>query len=468
MTSAYAATKIIQQGRRAVAQRVRVYGFRASIGETPETMHQFGQQVLRVGSASQGNDLVLESDTVSRYHFELVLDELGFRLRDLGSTNGTFVDGVRALDVYLRAGATVQVGGARLVFEPTEREADVALSAEDSFGPLVGRSAPMRHLFSILERVAPTDATVLVEGESGTGKELVATALHQNSKRNGGPLIVFDCAAAPANTLESELFGHEKGSFTGATTRRIGVIEEADGGTLFLDELGELPLELQPKLLRVLEQRQVRRLGSNRPISVDIRVVAATNRDLARETNAGTFREDLYYRLAVVRLRLPSLRDRRDDIPLLSEHLIRQLLRSDPGRAEALLAGISGDIWQRLQAQPWPGNVRELRNVIERTLVMSGDMGRGEFKPSLTATGVAPNGSPLGASHDDARHSVGWPPVNLDQPLLEQRAELVAAFEKAYLSGMLERNGGKIAPSARAAEIDRMYFKRLMKKRGVV
>jgi DNA-binding NtrC family response regulator len=292
--------------------------FRLTVLEGPDAGRACGPEGDRatVGSAP-GADLVLTDRTVSRVHFEIGVSAEGFLLRDLGSTNGTYLEGYRVREVFLRDGARLGVGQTLIEFGLDEREREVELSAQHTFGPLAGADPSMRRLFATLTRIAPTDATVLIEGETGTGKELVAQAIHQHSRRRDGPFVVVDASSLPATLIESELFGHEKGAFTGATLAKAGAFEEADGGTVFLDELGELPLELQPKLLRVLEAREVRRIGSaHAPRRVDVRVIAATNRDLRRLINQGLFRADLYYRLAVVSVLLPPLRERPGDIPL--------------------------------------------------------------------------------------------------------------------------------------------------------
>jgi pSer/pThr/pTyr-binding forkhead associated (FHA) protein len=252
------------------------------------------------------SDLVLDDATVSRFHCEVTIDRGGARIRDLESRNGTIVDGVRVVDGYLRPGSTIGLGRAKLQFGLTGDSHARVLSKSDRFGNVVGRSIAMRATFALLERAAATSATVLLEGETGTGKGAMAEAIHGGSNRRGGPFVVVDCGALSPTLLDSELFGHERGAFTGADTRRIGAFEEADGGTVFLDEIGELSAELQPKLLRVLESRQIRRLGQNTWQPIDVRVVAATNRDLRAEVNAGRFRSDLYYRLAVLKVRCRS------------------------------------------------------------------------------------------------------------------------------------------------------------------
>jgi transcriptional regulator with GAF, ATPase, and Fis domain len=456
------ATRLIRGGEKSLTQVLRVFNLRIHAPGQAEREIRLESTPVRVGSAEGGNEVVVPDPAVSRYHFEITADEQGYRLRDLGSTNGTYLDSIRVNDGYLWPGVVINAGQTKLRFEPLAEEVSTPLSDQECFGPLVGKSPAMRTLFATLERVAPTSTTVLIEGETGTGKELVATALHQRGLRPGGPLIVFDCAGVPRGTLESALFGHEKGAFTGAFGRHVGVVEAADGGTLFIDELGELPLDLQPKLLRVLEQREVRRLGGTKATPVDIRVIAATNRDLSEEVNAGAFRADLYYRLAVIRLRLPPLRKRPEDIRPLVRHLVHQLLKGNPGRAEAVVNNVSGETWRRLEALHWRGNVRELRNVIERMLIMSGEI-RQSTGYSLGGTPATTQTAPEVPAPSQAPAS----DVDLDVPLIEGRATVVHNYEKRYITAMLERHSGKIAPAARAAGIDRMYFKRLMKKRGI-
>ncbi len=407
---------------------------------------------VKIGSR-EGNEVEIADDAVSRFHCELVVEDDGYRLRDLESTNGTFIDDHRVVDAYARVGSTIRIGNTTLRLAQQAGEAEVPAAVADRFGRVYGKSVAMRELFATLARAAPSDATILIEGETGTGKEVVARAIHEKSRRARGPFVVLDCAAAAANLVESELFGHEKGAFTGATARRIGRLEEAEGGTLFIDELGELPLELQPKLLRALQERSVRRVGGRDTIGVDIRILAATNRDLGREINRGAFREDLYYRLAVVRVALPPLRSRREDVRGLTEHFIRRAYRLDPARAARTLAGISETNWQALEAHPWPGNVRQLENVIARTLALSA----GE---SVDAIGVPT--VPRKAAHiGDVDHGSG---IDLDRPFADLKAEVIASFEEAYLEGQLARHDGNFSRAASAAGMDRMYFKRVLKK----
>jgi DNA-binding NtrC family response regulator len=308
---------------------------------------------------------------------------------------------------------------------------------------LWGRSTAMRRLFALAGRVAASDVTVLIEGETGTGKDALCEALHQASTRASGPLIVVDCGAVPPNLFESELFGNEKGAFTGADRARAGAFEEADGGTLFLDEIGELPLQLQPKLLRVLEAREVRRIGSAQPRKINVRVIAATNRDLREEVNRGTFRQDLYFRLEVMRLRVPPLRERPDDIPVLAEHF-RTLAK--PGDAAP---PFSDETLRNFVAHPWPGNVRELRNAVERLTVLD-DM---------------PFTTPTAADVDDG--SGGGEPVDIRVPFKEAKNALTDRFERRYLTAMLEATAGNISEAARRAGIDRVYLLRLMGRYGL-
>ncbi len=428
-------------------EKVRLYRLHVSAPDGQQMRQEYAKRILRVGSR-EGTDLVLADATVSRIHFEIAADQHGYRLRDLGSSNGTVVDGYRAHDVYLKPGSRIHVGHTEIIFEPLLEEAELPLSRQERFGPLVGKSRAMRELFATLERVARSDATVLIEAETGTGKELIAKAIHEASDRSKGPLVVFDAAAAPKDLIESQLFGHERGAFTGAIERRTGYMEEADGGTLFLDELGELPTMLQPKLLRALETREVVPVGSNQPRKVDVRIVAATNRDLAVEINRGSFRDDLYYRLAVIRLVVPPLRERPEDVRLLVEHFVASV--RGPSVAAQVVSQLGDAEWSRLERYPWPGNVRELRNTVERALALAGDTGPIRFDPMATA-----RLSPAAVATANA---------DLDRPFLEQKHALIADFERSYLMGMLERHGGNISRAATAAGLDRMYFKRLLKK----
>jgi two-component system response regulator GlrR len=322
---------------------------------------------------------------------------------------------------------------------------DPGPTPRSQLGGMVGTSAAMQTTFALLERAAASEATVLVEGETGTGKELAARALHAASRRREQPFVTVDSGALPANLIESELFGHERGAFTGASERRVGSFEEATGGTIFLDEIGELPMDVQPKLLRVLERREIRRVGANRHLPVDVRVIAATNRDLAREVAAGRFRSDLYFRLAVVKVALPPLRARPEDVPRLVDHLLEGLGAS--GRLAAALH--HPDFLARLARAPWPGNVRELRNYLEACLVF------GEALP-LAAT---PAPAPAPADEHDA------PDGHAEQLTLpEARRRALDDFERRYVSRLMARHDGKVARVARMAGVDRAYIYRILRR----
>ncbi|MEM9195073.1 MAG: sigma 54-interacting transcriptional regulator [Myxococcota bacterium] len=386
------------------------------------------------------NDLVLQDPTVSRFHAEVVIEAGGPRVRDLGSRNGTRIDGVRVGEGWLRNGSLLRTGRSVLRFDLGQKRNKLQVSPREEFGTMVGPSVAMRTVFAQLEKAAPTDVTVLLEGETGTGKEEAAASIHQASRRTHGPLVVIDCGAIPPNLLESELFGHEAGAFTGAHKRRVGAFEEAHGGTLFLDEIGELPLEMQPSLLRVLERREVRRLGSNEFVPVDIRVVAATNRDLRREVSAGRFREDLYYRLAVVRIVLPPLRSRPEDLRALVERILE-------GRAlapEVLARLTSPEFMAALRKGAWPGNVRELRNYLERSAIFD---------------------QPAPPAAEDLAHMAQL--VDPTVPYQESRRRVLEEFERSYAEALLEYHRGNVSKAAREAGMGRTYLHRLLRRHGV-
>ena len=426
---------------------LRIRRCRLTVVAGPDTglARDFEANVIRVG-ARRGADLVLTDGKVSRTHFEIRLDPQGYRVRDLESTNGTFVSGLRITDVYVPPGASIYVGDSRLRFDPLDDSVEVALSKADRFGEMVGRSVVMRELFARLATVAPTDATVLVTGETGTGKELVAAALHEHSLRKDGPFVVLDCGAIPANLMESEAFGHERGAFTGATSAHAGAFERADGGTLFLDEIGELPLEMQPKLLRALERKEIRRVGGARMQQVNIRVVAATNRDLAVEVNKGRFREDLYYRLAVAHLAVPPLRERREDIPLLVEHILAGL---PDGRER----GPRPETIELMKRHEWPGNVRELRNVLERAVL---------FRQSVREPSVVVPARDVPGAASEVRMAID-PGV----PFKVAKQDLIDDFERRYVRALLDAHGGNISAAARAAGIDRMSIHKILNRLGM-
>ncbi len=416
--------------------------FRLTVVEGPGvgTTWESASDVCSIGSHPL-NDFPLDDSTVSRFHCEVRIGPKGPQVKDLDSTNGVIVDGVQVADGFLRGGSLLRLGRIVVRFDFSAETNRLQLSAHTRFGSLVGTSAAMRGCFALLERASARDVTVLLEGETGTGKSQAAQSVHQASARRDKPFLVVDCGAIPSNLLESELFGHEKGSFTGAVGRRAGAFEEAQGGTVFLDEIGELPAELQPKLLRVLETKEIRRVGSNTWQPVDVRLIAATHRDLRAEVNAGRFRSDLFFRLAVLRIPLPSLRQRPEDLPMLVEKILDSL-GADPERTGALR---TPEFISRLQHAAWPGNVRELRNYLERCLV---------FEDALAL------------SEEDSRAD-GTLEVDPTKSYADQRRRVVDDFERRYLRALLEKHQGKVAQAAVTAGVDRVHLYRLLRRHGI-
>ena len=418
-----------------VVQRFRLRGLN---GELEGKFFDSSSDRLQIGSHPL-NEVEVHDRTVSRFHCEVFIDREGRAwVKDLGSRNGTRVNGVRIREAELQEGMVLRIGQLELIFTPLAERNELPVAALSSFGTLVGSSMALRSAFAILQKAAGSDVTVLLTGESGTGKSEAAELIHEQSGRAGKPFRVVDCGAVPANLLESELFGHERGAFTGAVQRRVGVFEEAEGGTVFLDEVGELPPELQPKLLRVLEAREVRRIGSNRYVPVNVRLIAATNRDLRAEVNTGRFRPDLFFRLAVITVRLPALRERPDDVPLIARRLLERLTLDEATRKAltdpAFLA--------RLRLSPWPGNVRELRNHLERCAVLQETLQPSPEEPSPQAL--------------DA--------LDVSIPFSEARRRLLATFEKNYVRELLERHGGNVSQAAATAGVDRAHLHRIMRR----
>jgi len=402
-------------------------------------------------------DFTVTDESVSGMHCEIVANEGGFLLRDLGSTNGTWLGGVRVREAWLEPGALIRIGQTEIRFERGSGSVEIDLSRRAQFYDLIGHGVRMREIFAVLEKVAASDLTVLVRGETGTGKELVARAIHRASKRSQRPLVVQDCSAIPANLIESILFGHERGSFTGAADRKRGCFEVADGGTLFLDEIGELDLSLQPKLLRVLETHEVQRVGGTRMIPVDVRVIAATNRDLRQMVNEGKFREDLYYRLTVVQVDLPPLRERPEDIPPLARQFLEESAKRGP-QGEGAHYTISDDAMTKLQAYPWPGNVRELKNTIERAVSLAdgAELGVQDLLPASQKT--PPVFLPGGTAEQF---------VDSGTPFKDAKQRVVDAFEAQYLKALLDKHGHNISRSARAAGLTRYHLRELAKRYGL-
>ncbi len=428
---------------RATALKIRRCRLQIVDGPEAGRVHDTAKEVIRIG-AQAAADVCLRDKKVSGLHCEICLEAGGYRLRDLGSTNGTFLDQHRVVDVYLNPGTEFCVGDTRLRFQPLNESLDLPLSPEESFGGVVGKSPAMRALFVRLARAAASDATVLITGETGTGKDVVAEATHEQSPRASKPFVVLDCGSIAPNLIESELFGHEKGAFTGATAAYAGAFERADGGSLFLDELGELPLDLQPKLLRVLERREIRRLGGTKSTTVDVRFIAATNRDLALEVGRGRFREDLYYRLAVAHLHLPPLRARPEDIPLLIEHFLKLV----PGGEKVQLRPETVAVMMKHQ---WPGNVRELRNVIERAVLLGDDPEQHtSARPPTAAAGDAPA-----------------PAVDVSVPFKRAKQSVIDDFERRYVGELMQQHGYNLSAAARAAGVDRMTLHKIADRLGL-
>ncbi|HEY2512697.1 MAG TPA: sigma 54-interacting transcriptional regulator [Polyangiaceae bacterium] len=402
---------------------------------------RLGGDTARIGTG-ESCTLRLKDPTVSRLHCALEVGRNAVRVMDSGSKNGTFIDGVKARDADITGGSTLRVGGTSVRIDFDDDSVRVPLSDKSSLGGIIGGSVEMRRLYAILDRVAPTEATVLIQGETGTGKEVVARALHDLSKRAKGPFVAVDCGSISESLIESELFGHVRGAFSGAMATRAGLFEEANGGTIFLDEIGELPPSLQPKLLRALESREVRRIGSNTASKIDVRVVAATNRDLAQEVNDGTFREDLYFRLAVVPVHLPPLRARRDDIPALVQHFYERNL--GPGKVAPK------ELVSSLVVRAWPGNVRELRNVVERSVSLGWGGGGGE------------------TPEEKAKLPAGLAAlVPVDLALKEARQAWTEQFENVYVRALLEKTDGNVSRAAEAAGVNRRFLQRMMVRLGI-
>jgi two-component system response regulator GlrR len=390
-----------------------------------------------VGTA-EGATLVLADRAVSRVHARLELREDGLWVQDLESRNGTYVDDVRVERARIGNDGRLRVGATTITVRYDGQPRSIELWRAHRFGPLVGVSPVMRELFARLAKMAPTASSVLVHGETGTGKELVARAIHDASTRAGGPFIVVDCAALPESLVESELFGHAKGAFTGAVSQREGAVEAAEGGTLFLDEVGELPLSVQPKLLRVLESREFRRVGEASHRKADIRVVSATHRDLLSMVSTGAFREDLYFRLGVLVVTVPPLRARAEDITALAAHLA-PLTKLEPG------------LVVELERRPWLGNVRELRSFLERAQAL------GTTEALTMSAPAAPRGAGLETSVAGA----------LRGPYKEVREAWIEQLERAYFTELLERHARDVAAAAREAGVDRTYVYRLIRRYGL-
>ncbi len=410
-------------------------------------------QRLRIGK-SQDNDLVLPDDTVSRHHCELERTKAGILVRDLGSTNHTRVGRTAIREALIDPGATLTVGSVELAVQSDPNRAQILPSESAHFGEVLGASLAMRSIFGVLERIAPTDASVLIEGETGTGKDMLARAVHQQSQRKDQPFVVVDCGAVSYNLIESELFGHERGAFTGAIATRQGAFELAGRGTVFLDEVGELPIDVQPKLLRVLESGEFRRVGGNKTLRAEARIVAATKRNLKEEVERGKFREDLYFRLSVVPITVPPLRTRREDVPALVERFLEVARKRDPAAGSISL---SRETLAALSAHDWPGNVRELRNVLDRAIYIATAGGEREVRLLDLPVSASTPGS---AREPVSEFSAG-------KSYREVRSDFEAEFERRYVSWLLDRHSGNISAAAREAKMDRKHLYDLARKHGL-
>jgi DNA-binding NtrC family response regulator len=427
----------------AAKQRAAPRSFQLHVlGDAPQTV-ALGARALVVG-AHASCDLVLVDPQVSRRHAELAIADGGVRVKDLGSTNGTWWQGSRINEVVVPPGATVQFGATPVRIAGAEAPT-IAPSERTRFGEMAGTSVAMRELFAVLELAAASEATILVEGESGTGKELAARAIHAESARAAGPLVVVDCSAIGETLIDSHLFGHVKGAFTGADRDRKGAFVEASGGTVFLDELGELPLAVQARLLRALEAQTVQPVGADRPVRFDARVVAATHRNLAAMVEKKDFRFDLFYRLAVVHVALPPLRDRLDDLPALIEtfYAARGL---EPGP-------IDGDNLGRLRRHVWPGNVRELRNVLDRAWALSGP------NPAFRALRLWVESGPAAAFGEV---------VDTALPFKDAKERWNDHFERRYVAGVWAAHTGNISRAAEQAGLSRRHFRELLYKHSLL
>ena len=433
--------RVLVDERDRTRQREVHWVVRGGAVRTPDgASHAIDVDPVTVGR-DPGAQIVVDDPEVSAVHCELRAVDAGILVRDLGSTNGTFVGAFRVAEGVVTVATAVTVGRSTLLVEPSQsRRVDVGWS--DAFGPLVGRSPRMRRVFGVLERIAPTPLSVLILGETGTGKEVVAKAIHEASPRNGKAFVVVDCGSIPPTLAESILFGHEKGAFTGATERRKGALAEADGGTLFLDELGELPVDLQPKLLRALSERQVKRVGGSAFEPIDVRVLAATRRDISAEMNAGRFRSDLYFRIAQVRIELPPLRERPGDIPSLVESVCAKA-----GRAEHS-AAVVGWIQQNLGAHDWPGNVRELVNVASVAAMLADTPGAIDDVLALARDQSDPARGPITAFAEAKR-----------QALLD--------FERGYFGALQEAAAGNISEMARQSGMERHHVRAYLRKHRI-
>ncbi len=413
------------------AVSVPTYRLRVVRGPNRRQERKLSKRRVLIGSSVDA-DFPLTDPTVSAVHCELTLDDAGLKVRDLGSKNGVRIGALRVGEAWLEPEVELILGETVVRVESSDEREEKPIARRSSMGRLRGGSLPMRELYQQLESAAKTEAPVLLLGETGTGKELATEAVVAHSARKDGPLVVLDCTQLTPELAESALFGHEKGAFTGAVATQPGIFERAHTGTVFLDEVGELPIELQPRLLGVLERKQVQRVGGGAPITVDVRVIAATHRDLPQAVNRGTFRADLYYRLAAVEVHLPPLRLRTDDIPELIAHFLEEM----PGAPR-----LSPTVIDALCRADYPGNVRELRNAVERAVL-----------------GLGPLSAPA---------STAMPQLTLDEPFRLQKDRHVRAFETAYITKLMDACKGNVAEAARRSGMNRVHLHEVIRRLGL-
>lgn len=435
--------------RTLVRRGTRPDGIRATIVAGPSYGAAAAGRKLTIGRSPVA-DVPVADFTVSEFHLELAPHEGGIEVRDLDSWNGTYFEGARIGQGVVPRGATLMIGESAVVVDVTAEAPVAAAPQRESFRSLLGRSAAMRELFALMDRLAPTELAVFIEGPTGSGKELVARALHDGSMRAAGPFTVLDCAALPPTLAESVLFGHAKGAFTGAIEARMGVFEAGHGGTVFLDEVGELPLEVQPKLLRVLEQRQVTRVGESRPRPISVRVLSATWREVRRMVNQGQFRDDLYFRLAQARVALPPLSERREDIELLATNFLRRLPRN-----AVCARALSREALSELAARDFPGNVRELRNVVERAAYM------------CHGPVIGPQDLAFERLLERGRDALDAGEVDGVPEFKGAKRTAIDDFERDYLARLMTKTNGNIAAASALAGIERHYLRSLLKKHGL-
>jgi len=431
--------------------RVEVRGGKIRLAAKGSNWFDVGTDPVIVGR-NKACQVVVDDTKVSAVHAEFVATPQGVRVRDLGSRNGTFVGGVRVGDIYLFNNTKLRLGETEVLFEPVRPER-INIPTIPAFGPLVGQSAPMRAMFDRMSKIAPTDLTVLICGETGTGKELVAQALHNASSRAKKPFVVVDCGSIPPTLAEATLFGHERGAFTGAVDKRVSPFQEADGGTIFLDELGELPLEVQPKLLRALAERRIKAVGGSSYKPVDVRVLAATRRDLVRAVNSGAFRSDLYFRVAQVKIEMMALRQRVEDIPILVRRMIKDI------GDESAYERVPNSTLERLMRHDWPGNVRELRNAVAVAYALSGE---GEEIDIASHLGSLTESPQVGGGDGGGSFA-----MLKGRQFQEAKREVLTRFEKEYFSALSEEAKGNVSEMARRAGMERAHVRAYLRRHQI-